>query len=169
MRAGIVVNVTRADRHRLEAIVSDRSAHSGRIAELNRIRSPSPGRPAVPYLRPRPPPVRCRSRSFGPGRNHAARHGRAPSASFKSSTVARNVSTSISTACARSCRAPARRILVSGFVDLVGLTKGNNIASLVHGVSLSLRGSGRLDTRLDTPPISGRHHPLSRIAPFEAP
>jgi hypothetical protein len=26
MRAGIVVNVTRADRHRLEAIVSDRSA-----------------------------------------------------------------------------------------------------------------------------------------------
>jgi len=49
-------------------------------------------------------------------------------------------------------------------VDLVGLTKGNNIASLVHGASLSLRGSGRLDTRLDTPPISGRHHPLSRIA-----
>jgi integrase len=27
-----------------------------------------------------------------------------------------------------------------------------------------LRGSGRLDTRLDTPPISVRHHPLSRIA-----
>src|SRR5207253_955314 len=50
-------------------------------------------------------------------------------------------------------------------VDLVGLTKGNNIASLVHGVSLSLRGSGRLDTRLDTPPISFRHHPDSRIAP----
>src|SRR5262245_45792898 len=50
-------------------------------------------------------------------------------------------------------------------VDLVGLTKGNNLASLVHGVSLSLRGSGRLDTRLDTPPISFRHHPRSRIAP----
>ncbi len=49
-------------------------------------------------------------------------------------------------------------------VDIVGLTKGNNIASLVHGVSLSSRGSGRLDTRLDTPPISFRHHPLSRIA-----
>ncbi|WP_247493591.1 hypothetical protein, partial [Bradyrhizobium sp. 142] len=32
------------------------------------------------------------------------------------------------------------------------------------GVSLSLRGSGRLDTRLDTPPISFRHHPLSCIA-----
>jgi hypothetical protein len=30
-----------------------------------------------------------------------------------------------------------------------------------------LRGSGRLDTRLDTPPISVRHHPLSRIAPFK--
>ncbi|WP_230646722.1 hypothetical protein, partial [Bradyrhizobium sp. Leaf401] len=26
-------------------------------------------------------------------------------------------------------------------------------------------GSGRLDTRLDTPPLSTRHHPLSRIAP----
>ncbi len=48
--------------------------------------------------------------------------------------------------------------------DLGGLTKGNNIARLVHGVSLSSRGSGRLDTRLDTPPISRPHHPLSRIA-----
>src|SRR6202043_4173086 len=50
-------------------------------------------------------------------------------------------------------------------VDLVGMTKRDNGASLVHGVSLSLRGSGRLDTRLDTPPISFRHHPVSRIAP----
>jgi hypothetical protein len=25
-------------------------------------------------------------------------------------------------------------------------------------------GSGRLDTRLDTPPFSHRHHPVSRIA-----
>ena len=49
-------------------------------------------------------------------------------------------------------------------VDLVGLTKADNVAILVHGVSLSLRGSGRLDTRLDTPPISFRHHPVSRIA-----
>jgi hypothetical protein len=50
-------------------------------------------------------------------------------------------------------------------VDLVGLTQGDNLASLVHGVSLSSRGSGRLDTRLDTPPISFRHHPVSHIAP----
>src|ERR1019366_7099229 len=49
-------------------------------------------------------------------------------------------------------------------VDLVGLTQWDNVAILVHGVSLSLRGSGRLDTRLDTPPISFRHHPVSRIA-----
>jgi hypothetical protein len=28
-----------------------------------------------------------------------------------------------------------------------------------------LRGSGRLDTRLDTPPISLRHHPGSGLAP----
>src|SRR5215471_394215 len=27
-----------------------------------------------------------------------------------------------------------------------------------------MRGSGRLHTRLDTPPISLRHHPFSRIA-----
>ncbi len=52
-----------------------------------------------------------------------------------------------------------------GIIDLVGVTKTNNIAILIHGVSLSLRGSGRLDTRLDTPPISLRHHPLFRIAP----
>ena len=49
-------------------------------------------------------------------------------------------------------------------IDLVGVTKTYNIASLVHGVSLSLRGSGRLDTRLDTPPISLRHHPVSGLA-----
>jgi hypothetical protein len=51
-----------------------------------------------------------------------------------------------------------------GIIDLVGVTKTYNIAILIHGVSLSLRGSGRLDTRLDTPPISLRHHPVSRIA-----
>jgi hypothetical protein len=51
-----------------------------------------------------------------------------------------------------------------GIIDLVGLTKPDNTAILVHGVSLSLRGSGRLDTRLDTPPISYRHHPVSRLA-----
>jgi hypothetical protein len=35
MRAGIVVNVTRADRHRLEAIVSDRSAPQKRAWRAN--------------------------------------------------------------------------------------------------------------------------------------
>jgi hypothetical protein len=49
-------------------------------------------------------------------------------------------------------------------IDLVVVTKTYNIASLVHGVSLSLRGSGRLDTRLDTPPISLRNHPVSGLA-----
>ena len=34
-------------------------------------------------------------------------------------------------------------------IDLAGLAKWNNVANLFHGVSLSLRGSGRLDTRLD--------------------
>jgi hypothetical protein len=49
-------------------------------------------------------------------------------------------------------------------VDFVGLTQWDNVAMLVHGVSLSSRGSSRLDTRLDTPPISFRHHPVSRTA-----
>src|ERR1019366_4610038 len=49
-------------------------------------------------------------------------------------------------------------------IDLVGVTKTDNIAILIHGVSLSLRGSGRLDPRLDTPPISLRHHPGSGLA-----
>jgi hypothetical protein len=53
-------------------------------------------------------------------------------------------------------------------VDRIGLTKRENVGSLIHGVSLSSRGTGRLDTRLDTPPISGRHHPVSRIARWEA-
>jgi hypothetical protein len=53
-----------------------------------------------------------------------------------------------------------------GIIDLVGLAKPDNTAILVHGVSLSLRGSGRLDTRLDTPPISYRHHPVSGLARY---
>jgi hypothetical protein len=52
-----------------------------------------------------------------------------------------------------------------GIVNLTGLTKANNADSLVHGVSLSLRGSGRLNTRLDTPHSSNRHHPVSDLAP----
>jgi hypothetical protein len=46
--------------------------------------------------------------------------------------------------------------------DLTGLTKANNVDNLVHGVSLSLRGSGRLDTR--PPHSSNRHHPVSALA-----
>lgn len=52
-------------------------------------------------------------------------------------------------------------------VDLVRLTKRANVARRIHGVSLSLGGSGRLDTRRDTRPISGRHSPRSRIAPYQ--
>ncbi|MCP1838620.1 hypothetical protein ACVIHI_000018 [Bradyrhizobium sp. USDA 4524] len=50
-------------------------------------------------------------------------------------------------------------------INLGRLTKRQDVGRLVRGVSLSLRGSGRLDTRLDTPPLSTHHHPLSRIAP----
>jgi hypothetical protein len=59
---------------------------------------------------------------------------------------------------------PTLQDIGQGIVNFTGLTKANNVDSLVHGVSLSLRGSGRLDTRLDTPHSSNRHHPVSRIA-----
>jgi hypothetical protein len=44
------------------------------------------------------------------------------------------------------------------------MTKSDDVGRCLHGVSLSLRGSGRLDTRLDTPPSTHRRHPISRIA-----
>ena len=50
-------------------------------------------------------------------------------------------------------------------IDHLGLPETDNGAILVHGVSLSWRGSGRLVTRLDTPPSSDRRHPASAIAP----
>jgi len=52
-----------------------------------------------------------------------------------------------------------------GVVDVIGLTKADDVGNLSSiGVSLSLRGSGRLDTRLDTPPSIRRRHPVSCIA-----
>ncbi len=58
--------------------------------------------------------------------------------------------------------------LGQGIIDLVRLTKANNVDRVVHGVSLSVRGSGRLDTRLDTPPSNHRRHPDSVIAPWRS-
>jgi hypothetical protein len=43
MRAGIIVNVTRADRHRLEAIVSDRSAPQKHVSRANIILATAEG------------------------------------------------------------------------------------------------------------------------------
>ena len=43
MRAGIVVNVTRADRHRLEAIVSDRSSPQKHVWRANIILATAEG------------------------------------------------------------------------------------------------------------------------------
>ncbi len=43
MRAGIVVNVTRADRHRLEAIVADRSAPQKHVWRANIILATADG------------------------------------------------------------------------------------------------------------------------------
>ena len=50
-------------------------------------------------------------------------------------------------------------------VDSVGLTEGNNGDIARHGRIGSFWSSGRLVTRLDTPPLSRPHHPISRIAP----
>ena len=52
-----------------------------------------------------------------------------------------------------------------GIVDRFGLTERDDGAISRHGVSLLSGGSGRLDTRLDTPPSIKRRHPDSRIAP----
>src|SRR6516162_6809165 len=51
-----------------------------------------------------------------------------------------------------------------GIVDRFGLTEWDDGAISRHGVSLLSGGSGRLDTRLDTPPSIKRRHPDSRIA-----
>ncbi|MGZ9261076.1 MAG: hypothetical protein ACXW6V_16510, partial [Candidatus Binatia bacterium] len=45
------------------------------------------------------------------------------------------------------------------------LTERDDVAIFRHGVSLLSRGSGRLDTRLDTPPLIIRRHPDFRAAP----
>jgi hypothetical protein len=54
-----------------------------------------------------------------------------------------------------------RQVIVGG----LGLTERNDSDISRHGVSLLSGGSGRLDTRLDTPPSIKRRHPDSGIAP----
>ena len=56
-----------------------------------------------------------------------------------------------------------------GIVDGLGLTKPDDVGRSLHGVSLSLGGSGRLETRLDTPPSIHRRHPICRIARHQMP
>jgi hypothetical protein len=51
-----------------------------------------------------------------------------------------------------------------GIIDSFGLTERDDGGISRHGVSLLSGGSGRLDTRLDTPPSVKRRHPDSRIA-----
>jgi hypothetical protein len=50
-------------------------------------------------------------------------------------------------------------------IDSFRLTERDDSGISQHGVSLLSGGSGRLDTRLDTPPSIKRRHPDSRIAP----
>ena len=89
------------------------------------------------------------------------------SGSFKSFMPARNASASILTACASNCRQlPGARPenVRQGIVELALLTKVDNIAILVHGVSFSPGDSGRLGSPTPMPPFSNRHHPVSRSA-----
>jgi hypothetical protein len=76
---------------------------------------------------------------------------------------ARNASASASTACASNRRAPLRRTAVSGSSTSSGWRRGTTVLLLVMAYRSS-GGSGRLVTRLDTPPFSHRHHPVSAIA-----
>src|SRR5277367_345102 len=50
-------------------------------------------------------------------------------------------------------------------VDGFRLTERDDGGISRHGVSLLSGGSGRLDTRLDTPPSIKRRHPDSHLAP----
>ena len=51
------------------------------------------------------------------------------------------------------------------FDDLDAVLEFDALDDFGHGVSLLSGGSGRLDTRLDTPPSIKRRHPNSGIAP----
>jgi hypothetical protein len=53
-------------------------------------------------------------------------------------------------------------------IDPFRLTKPNNVAIIIHGVSVSfLEIRVGLVTISDTPPISARHHPVFRIALYQ--
>src|SRR3954467_1477160 len=57
-------------------------------------------------------------------------------------------------------------MVVSGSSSVSGLHRETTVLSLV----MAYRSFGRFrqaSTRLDTPPCSGRHHPVSAIAPAE--
>src|SRR3954463_334639 len=58
-------------------------------------------------------------------------------------------------------------MVVSGSSSVSGLHRETTVLSLV----MAYRSFGRFrqaSTRLDTPPCSGRHHPVSAIAPTKA-
>src|SRR5271163_3639291 len=76
---------------------------------------------------------------------------------------ARNASASASMAWASSRRAPLRRTAVSGSSIASGCRRGTTVLFLI----MAYRSFGRFrqaSTRLDTPPCSHRHHPVSVIA-----
>ena len=139
-----------------------RRARRGRIAEVKRMRSaPSPGAAVTQFHS-------SHLDRADPGLDHPLRDpGRAgpcvrPSGSPASVIRARNASASASTAWAsaggRRSSGRTQRIL-----DRVGLTERDNSAIARLGVSL-LQEFRQASTRLDTPPFSNRHHPVSRIA-----
>ena len=104
-----------------------------------------------------------RSGSPGAAHGHGARHGCGhPAISNPSAWRQRNQ-------LRRSAPEPAcgeRRHVqfAQRIVDGLGLTERKNSGISRHGASLLSGASGRLDTRLDTPPSINRRHLDSRLA-----
>ena len=129
-----------------------RRAHFGRIDEVKRIRSSALTSPRSRSFTRRtstgPIPVWITRSGPCPCRTRRSR----PSGSCTSFHTARNVSASASIAWASSRRAPSRARLRQRIVDRVGLTEVGQRWYLSSWRIAPSGGSGRLVTRLDTPP-----------------
>ena len=142
-RRGLELGARPSSAQLLPRLVAVRGAHLGRIDDEKRTRSSSLAAPRsriftrdtatgpMPVWIIRSGPCPCRTRRSR------------PSGSLRSCIRAKNASASSSTACARSRRAPERRIR-QGIFELFRLTEADNIGRRVHGVSLSSRSSGGL-------------------------
>src|SRR5271154_2223944 len=133
------------------------------MAEVKRMRSPTLSAPRSRSLTrctaTGPIPVSTTRSGAWPCRTTRSR----PSGSCTPFIRARNASASASMAWASNRRAPLRRTAVSGSSIASGCRRGTTVLFLM----MAYRSFGRFrqaSTRLDTPPFSHRHHPVSVIA-----